>query len=290
MKSFLNSNRPLASCAGSGLWAIMLAITLGVAAPRAHGAGAELSKETQACLQCHDKEGVKKELGNAESLSLRISAKDYAESMHKDTECEDCHADIDAKSHGKVVTEIKSKRSFAMTMRESCSACHKKKVTEYEDSVHATLIKEGSQKAPMCSDCHNPHTQRSTKIVAPITETPCAKCHQDIFKAYSNDVHGQERIVKGISAPLCAGCHQAHSVKAASLGDGVKNACLNCHKDAVRQHKDWLPNTERHFEAISCPACHSPNAQRRVNLRLYDGGAKRQVPEKMGVPQFDQRT
>jgi hypothetical protein len=74
------------------------------------------------------------------------------------------------------------------------------------------------------------------------------------------------------------------------LGDGVKNACLSCHKNAVDVHKVWLPNTERHFEAISCPACHAPTAQRRVNLRLYDGMGKHQVSEKTGVPQFERLT
>jgi predicted CXXCH cytochrome family protein len=252
--------------------------------------GSSLAKEDLACLTCHDKMGLEKKLENGETLSLQISTKAYTESMHKETSCEDCHSNLDAKTHGKAKTSIKSKRDFSLAMRESCRTCHKKKFAEYEDSVHASLIKEGSTKAPMCSDCHNPHTVRSTKIVEPISTTPCAKCHEDIFKAYSKDVHGQERIAKGISAPLCAGCHQAHSVKAASLGDGVKNACLACHKDAVDQHKEWLPNTARHFEAISCPACHAPNAQRRVNLRLYDGAAKRQIAEKTGVPLFNKRT
>jgi hypothetical protein len=48
----------------------------------------------------------------------------------------------------------------------------------------------------------------------------------------------------------------------------------------------WLPNTERHLEAISCPACHTPGTTRRVNLRLYEGTAARQASEKVGVPQF----
>jgi predicted CXXCH cytochrome family protein len=241
-------------------------------------------------LSCHDKEGPAKTLENGELLSLQISTKNYVESMHKDTSCEDCHSDLDAKTHGKVKTSIKSKRDFSLTMRETCRTCHKKKFTEYEDSVHAALVKNGSKTAPMCSDCHNPHTVRSSKILEPIAATPCAKCHEDIFKAYSKDVHGLERIANGKTAPLCASCHQAHAVKAASLGDGVKDACLSCHKNAVEVHKDWLPNTARHFEAISCPACHAPTAQRRVNLRLYDGVGKHQVAEKSGVPQFARLT
>lgn len=267
-----------------------LALALALAGNEARAEDKSLAKEDLACLTCHDKAGLEKKLESGETLSLQISTKAYTESMHSGTGCEDCHTTLDAKTHGKTKTAIKNKRDFSLTMRESCRTCHKKKFTEYEDSVHAALITQGSKKAPMCSDCHNPHTVRSVKITEPITATPCAKCHEDIFKAYSKDVHGLERIAHGKAAPLCANCHQAHAVKAASLGDGVKDACLSCHKEAVNQHKDWLPNTALHFEAISCPVCHAPDAQRRVNLRLYDGTAKRQVAEKTGVPKFEKRT
>ncbi len=252
----------------------------------------ELSKETEACLKCHDKDGLEKKLENGEMLSLRISTKAYVESMHNETNCEDCHTDIDAKTHGKEKTVTKSKREFATSMRESCRDCHKQKFKEYDDSVHAALIKGGNKKAPMCADCHNPHTVRSWKIPAPIADTPCANCHGDIFKAYSRDVHGLERVAKGKAAPLCADCHKAHNVKAASMGAGMKDACLSCHKDAVKEHQDWLPKSELHFESISCPVCHAPDAQRRVNLRLYDGAsaANHQMSEKTGIPKFEKRT
>ena len=288
--SLAMGNMTMSSPMRSLILAGMVALALSVLGMAARAEDGDLSKEDKACLNCHDKEGLGKTLENGEVLSLHISTKAFVESMHKGTSCEDCHSDIDSKTHGKEKKSIKSKRDFSLTMRETCRTCHKKKFTEYEDSVHAALIKEGSIKAPMCSNCHNPHTVRSWKIVEPISATPCAKCHEDIFKAYSQDVHGQERIAKGKAAPLCADCHQAHAVKAASLGDGVKNACLSCHKNAVALHQDWLPNTGRHFEAISCPACHVPNAQRRVNLRLYDGLEQHQVSEKTGVPKFARLT
>jgi hypothetical protein len=62
---------------------------------------------------------------------------------------------------------------------------------------------------------------------------------------------------------------------------------LSCHENTIAQHKSWLPNAARHFDAISCPACHAPSAQRRVNLRLYDSVGKVQTAEKTGVPQFE---
>lgn len=285
--SSATGNITMSACRRTLLLAGLFALGLSMVALPVRAEGGDLSKEDKACLKCHDKDGETITLESGEKLSLHVSTAAYLESMHKGTDCEDCHADIDAKTHGKGKSAIKSKRELSLSMRESCRSCHKKKFTEYEDSVHAALIKEGSKKAPLCSDCHSPHTLLSVKLPQPIAAVPCAKCHEDIFKAYSADVHGQERAAKGKAAPLCADCHQAHAVKAASLGTGVKDACLACHKDALALHNDWLPNAGRHFEAISCPACHAPNSQRRVNLRLYDSHDKLQVKEKTGVPRFE---
>jgi hypothetical protein len=274
--------------------ATMAALLLSVPGMATRAEDGDLSKETKACLKCHDKEGMGKKLENQETLSLHVSTKAFVESMHTKNDCEDCHSGIDAKTHGKEKAVIKSKREYSLSMQGSCRECHKKNFAKYEDSLHAALVKEGSKAgrkdAPLCADCHNPHTLRSVKIVGPIASTPCAKCHEDIFKAYSKDVHGLERIAKGKTAPICFDCHKTHDVKAASFGDGIKDSCLSCHKEAVNEHKDWLPNAALHFEAISCPVCHVPGAQRRVNLRLYDNVAKRQISEKSGVPLFEKRT
>lgn len=274
---------------------LILAGTLALLMPGlvAHAEDDELSKETKACLKCHDKKGLEKTTAKQEKLSLYVSTKAFEESMHNKTECEDCHSGLDPKEHGKKKTVTKSKRDHSLSMLESCRECHKKNFAKYQDSLHAALVKEGSQEgrkdAPLCSDCHNSHTLRSVKFIQPIADTPCAKCHEDIFKAYAKDVHGLERVAKGKTAPICANCHKTHDVKAASFGDGVKDSCLSCHKDAGNEHKDWLPNAALHFEAISCPVCHAPDAQRRVNLRLYDNVAQRQVSEKTGVPRFEKR-
>jgi len=260
--------------------------------PAAARAGdGELSKDSAACMKCHDKPGIVKKLGDGTTLGLSISTHDYLASRHKEQDCTDCHGDVDDKDHGKPghETALANRRELTKSMQGSCADCHKKKVKQYDDGIHAALAKAGDAKAPLCADCHNPHTQRDVKLVTPIDQTPCASCHKAIFEAYAKDVHGLERVAKGKAAPICADCHQAHDVKAASLGDGPKDACLGCHKEALAQHKDWLPNAALHFDAISCPVCHAPTAQRRVNLRLYDGATRTQLREKSGVPQFTQR-
>jgi hypothetical protein len=265
--------------------AAALALSLfGLAAHAANSKDASLSKEDQVCLECHARPDLQKTLVNGEKLSLAISAKGFAQSVHGSSGCEGCHSEIDLASHGKEPKAIASKRAVALERMEACRDCHKKTVTQYEDSVHSALVKAGSEKAPLCSDCHNPHVQRSAKDkpTGSAEAVVCQKCHQGIASAFVESIHGRS----GDEALECKDCHQTHGVKAASLGQNMKGQCLSCHKDTVATHAVWLPNTERHLDAISCPACHSPGTTRRVNLRLYEGTASRQVTEKVGVPQF----
>lgn len=272
----------------------LLCLTLSLIGHSAHSAAAEaaeLGSEDKACQKCHDSDDIKVKITEAgESLSLRVSTKELLASMHNETSCTDCHEDADGKDHGKVPVPMKSKRDYRLSFQDACTTCHKKNVADFKDSVHAMLVKEGSDKAPTCSDCHNSHTVRSVKLVEPIANVPCANCHKEIFKAYSEDVHGLERIAKGKSAPLCADCHKAHAIQAATLGDGIREACLNCHKDAAVKHDAWLPNSKLHFQAVECQVCHAPNAQRRVNLRMVDSVGGKQLVEKRGVPQFARLT
>lgn len=263
-----------------------LAISLwGITAHAANPKAASLSKEDLACLECHAKPNLEKTLANGEKLSLVIAAKGFAQSVHVSGGCEGCHSEIDLATHSKEPKQIASKRANSLERMETCRDCHKKTVKQYEDSVHSALARSGSEKAPLCSDCHNPHATRSAKEKSAGGPEPvvCQKCHQGIAKAFVTSVHGRS----GDEALECKDCHQTHGIKAASLGQTMKGQCTSCHKDVSTTHAQWLPNTERHLEAISCPACHSPGTTRRVNLRLYEGGdAPQQAAEKVGVPTF----
>ena len=253
------------------------------AAPAATSAKEGLSTEDKACLECHARPDLAKILGNGERLSLFVAAKGFGASVHGSSGCEGCHSDIDQASHSKGNKPIASKRSLSLAMMETCRDCHKKTMTQYEDSVHSALVRSGSEKAPLCSDCHNPHATRSAREKPQGGAEPvvCKTCHVGIAQAFAESVHGQS----GDEALVCKDCHRTHNVKAAAFGDLMKNQCVSCHKEVSTSHAVWLPNTERHLEAISCPACHSPGASRRVNLRLYEGGAPSQA-EKVGVPKF----
>ena len=265
----------------------LLALMLGFSAPMVSAEEVVLDEPELACLKCHDKDGLKMKTQKGEVLPLSISTKAFLESMHNKTSCEDCHDSLDEKDHGKVPSTVSSKREFTLKMSDTCISCHKENVALFKDTVHAEMIKGGSEKAATCSDCHNSHTVKSVKLLAPIDQIPCARCHEDIFKAYAKDVHGLERVAKGKDAPTCNHCHSAHEIKAASLGSALKDSCIKCHKDAAPSHEKWLPNSALHFEAVSCPVCHAPDAQRRVNLRMVDSVGGKQLLEQHGVPKFE---
>ena len=59
-----------------------------------------------------------------------------------------------------------------------------------------------------------------------------------------------------------------HAVTTASVQEGPKNACLECHDDPTQTHRSWLPNAARHMETVACAACHAPEALLRTDLRL----------------------
>lgn len=256
----------------------------------ARAKSAEFSDDSRACLKCHEKPDIApKKLDDGKTLSMHIRGSDYLAAQHVKQDCTDCHSGLDDKTHGKVSTPLASRRALMESMQEACRDCHKKRQKLYDDGLHAALVKGGSVKAPVCANCHDAHYQPSVKLLEPIDKTSCAACHEKVFDAYKADVHGRARVTKGKDSPSCADCHQPHDNKAASLGDGQKDACVKCHKDSADKHEQWLPNTALHFEAISCVVCHSPDAKRRVNLRLYDGATDTQLREKAGVPKFVQR-
>jgi hypothetical protein len=265
--------------------ALALAFSLVTAASAAAPAASALSKDDIACLACHAS-AIEKTLANGEQLSLRIPVRNFASSVHASSGCEACHSDL-AAGHDKRANTIASRRAFALARMEACRDCHGKTMKQYEDSVHSALVRTGSEKAPLCTDCHDPHSQRSSKEQGSgqVQAIACQKCHGAITQAFADSVHGKG----GDEALVCKDCHRTHDIRAAGFGDRMQTQCLSCHKDAAATHAKWLPNTERHLEAISCAACHSPGATRRVDLRLYEGGAPQQG-EKVGVPTFVQLT
>jgi hypothetical protein len=260
----------------------LVAVMLVVSSVTARAAGGALSKADQECLGCHSVKGLEKKLANGEKLSLHVDGPAFAKSVHSPIGCAVCHRNIALEPHPPLKKKIASTRENSLALAMVCNSCHAAVFKLYEGSIHAHRVREGNPVAPICTDCHSPHAVMPKAAYDAATGDPCSKCHDPIFSAYAGSVHGQASLA-------CSNCHRAHDVSAATAGDQVKSACLGCHQDAPAAHQSWLPNAKLHFEAVSCPACHSPAAKRKVDLRLYDVVTQERIAEKEGVPQFESR-
>ena len=268
-------------------WMIAATLALAVAvlavtSLSARAAGGALSQLDQQCLGCHAAKGLEMKLANGDKLSLQVEGAAFAKSVHNKIGCAVCHANTSFENHPPVKTKIAGSREYSLEMNKICQSCHAPIFKLYEGSIHAALFREGNSYAPVCTDCHSPHAVMAKASYDAASGAPCSKCHDSIFTAYAGSVHGKATLA-------CSNCHRAHDVSPATKADQLKGTCLECHQGAQANHQKWLPNAKRHFDAVSCPACHSPAAKRKVDLRLYDNVARQSVTEKAGVPQFESR-
>jgi hypothetical protein len=248
------------------------------------------------CLRCHNRERTKL-LENGEEMSLQVHKEDYVTSAHGEVKCVSCHTAIGKRKHPSKSTNISiaSERAYSIEMNESCRKCHRQKYTQYKGSVHSALVAQGSDKAPICTSCHNAHAPVSMADYQAETGLPCKNCHENIFNAYSASVHGQARINGNtirdshIQAPICSDCHHSHEVTALAIGDVLRSTCIACHENVTLLHNQWLPNAGTHLDIVSCAVCHAPFAKRKFDIHLYDNVAGVPLTLKEGAPPIQEQ-
>ncbi len=227
----------------------------------------------QYCLTCH-----KKQLSisvNGEKVSLTIDEAALKKSVHSTHNCSDCHASFSKKSHP--IVKFGSKREMSISISGVCKGCHSEKYTQYQGSIHFNMLQQGNKTSPVCTDCHGAHSVGPKALAETIKGVPCRRCHEGTFEMYEGSVHGKAKTIGKAEAPLCSSCHFAHEVKPAMLSRSPRTACLGCHKNADDLHDKWLPNAGIHLEAVSCTACHVPDVERRVYLRITDSDSGKSI-------------
>ena len=168
------------------------------------------------CLGCH---------------SNKISAHDFAASVHGKNACTSCHVDItDLAKHMK--KEIK-------VHKVQCERCHKKQNSEHYASVHA-------EKGVTCAQCHTDiHTHNYWKNDKRIAVAKCIQCH-DKEAVYRNSVHGKAVAAGNADSAACHDCHNLHDIK--KLGaesqhrEFVTKVCMKCHSDQKLMAKNKVTN------------------------------------------------
>ncbi len=248
----------------------------------AHGIKKTLARKdkgstTEYCLTCHSKPLTR--AINGQTVSLTIDEAWLKGSVHRQHECTDCHTAYSKAFHPAPKT-LASARDLGRLASETCERCHFRQAVQLHDSIHRTLLQQGVQAVPGCSDCHGSHQIGPVARMETLDGVPCKKCHRETYDAYKASVHGMRLSSGNAGAPLCAGCHRAHDVKPAMASSSPRDMCLGCHPAFEKDHGQWLPNPQAHLQMVSCTACHVPlTFKRRIYLRLTDAASGKLLAE-----------
>jgi hypothetical protein len=154
----------------------------------------------------------------------------------------------------------------------------------YRRSTHGVAVmSEQHFSAATCASCHGSHDiyrsddPRSRTFFKSVPQT-CGHCHDEIFKQYSESVHGSA-VQRGVrDAPVCTDCHGEHTV--APPGERAspvhplnvsEETCARCHASERIVRKFGLPaervtSYEQSYhglavragslKAANCASCH----------------------------------
>ncbi len=241
-----------------------------------------LAQESSDCLACHGEKDFTAER-KGRTVSLYVSAKALAASIHGSLQCVNCHADLEGKElpHDAPLRKV------------DCGACHEAEAKQHAASLHGQAMKRGDPLAPRCASCHGTHDIRAAKDpLSPVSplKVPftCGKCHQEgstvmrlrnihqdhILENYSESIHGEGLLKKGlIVAANCASCHTAHNIlphtdPLSSIARGnIARTCTTCHARIEDVHRKVIRGELWEKEAHVLPACvdcHQPHKVRKV--------------------------
>ena len=184
------------------------------------------------CLTCHEDKTLSLTLKDGSTMSLYVDPADLAKSVHaSQLICTDCHAKYD-QDHPSGAT-FDSKRAYRVKSYETCNTCHCDTYTRTLESVHYELLKSGSERAPICVDCHGSHSIPNPHAKRAMTARSCAACHTDTYQAYAKSVHGRALVEdNNQDVPVCADCHTHHQVQQPGTTKfrlAAPDACVRCH-------------------------------------------------------------
>lgn len=211
---------------------------------------AAAAMEEPACLECHD-------------VDPR-----FAESVHADFECGDCHPGTELEAH---MDEPRA---------ASCVDCHEDAVDALATSIHGGAAGAG---LVSCESCHGSiHLlQPATDPISPIhprrLAQTCGDCHADEefladrpfalvrpLAAYLSSVHARA-LVEGKGGADCSSCHGSHDIQQAIEPTSrvnprrVAETCGECHGEiSVAFQKSVHGEALAHgvSDAPSCSDCH----------------------------------
>jgi predicted CXXCH cytochrome family protein len=198
-----------------------------------------LALQNATCLGCHVGDSVHAEESPllfsvpAADDAIRMSPA-FAASNHGDLACTTCHVGA-FKAYPHVAEPA---RMSAMTLE--CSECHAQKTHSIDLQISKSVHAENFGDRFTCITCHDPHVMLS----GPKATDPLKLVAQD--------------------NAACLSCHTSDETFAAIAGD-ISPGITRPDIDSIHT---FLPNTQRHWQAVRCVDCHTPMISEGASLGI----------------------
>jgi hypothetical protein len=244
------------------LLALSVVVTLSLIGFRAEAA------DKENCLMCHKYKQLGRITEEGQKRSYYVNEHLYANSMHRNIPCRECHTYVTRLPHDPVTEQVNCanechiKPPFA---KENFS--HKKIIEVYNKSVHGVKKDDPPDLAeakPHCKYCHlNPlFTKVDEERVAATTLDRCINCHER----------------KGVTQAYKHITHRLRAKTSRSPEEIVQMCSKNCHADTelmsrLKVSKESLESVETYNESVhgksvalgsdraaDCVSCHATSA------------------------------
>lgn len=211
-------------------------------------------KIAETCARCHGnaeiiaKGGIPHDVTKAFGDSIHGTVLNKSGLMVAPT-CSDCHG-----AHEVRKPKDPESRVAMTNIAKTCGSCHEGVARQFDEGVHATMIKSGNGHAPACQTCHTAHSiQRTEKAAWQLSViNQCGTCHADRVATFRDTFHGQVTTLGSRSVAGCADCHGAHQVLPASdprspiAPANLVKTCGKCHANANENFVKYDPHADKH--------------------------------------------
>lgn len=220
------------------------------------------------CTACHDEVGKQ----YVASIHGQLNGKNNPNSPT----CKECHG-----THGILGKLDPQSATFATNVPNLCGRCHREGnkaavrytgrqheiISNYIESIHGTLLKNGLTVTATCTSCHTAHsvlprTDPNSSISAANVPATCGRCHHGIEQQFENSIHGKPVAGSSKELPVCNDCHTAHSIRrtdADSFRLDVMSTCGRCHAEIAKTYFDTYHGKVSRLgytKAAKCYDCH----------------------------------
>lgn len=201
------------------------------------------------CGECHGNAALSKQ------HHLKNVYSEYVDSIHGSAvtrdgllvaaNCSSCHGTHHILSH----TNPESP-TYRANIPNTCGKCHAGVEAQYMAGAHGRALLAGSQKAPVCTDCHTAHRIQGPQGAKfqEATVGTCGGCHKERYATYRDTFHAQVSALGYVEVAHCWDCHGAHEVLASYDPHSPTNranlvhTCGQCHKQANLSFVSYDPH------------------------------------------------